>query len=182
MVKYNELIDKYYSENEELKQILIIHSKSVANKALAIASAHAELNLDYDFLLEAAMLHDIGIVMTDASGIKCYGREPYIRHGVIGAELLRAEGLPRHARVCERHTGAGLSMEDIISQNLPLPHINLLPETMEEKVICYSDKFFSKTKLDKEKTVEQVERSLAKFGKVGLDRFIQWHEMFRIEN
>ncbi len=177
---FEELIEKYYSGNEELKHILIVHSKSVADKSLAIAVAHPELNLDRDFLLEAAMLHDIGIVRTDAPGIKCYGSEPYICHGVIGAEMLRAEGLPRHARVCERHTGAGLSLEDIISQNLPLPHIDLLPETLEEQVICYSDKFFSKTKLDVEKSVEQVERSIGKFGQQGLKRFLEWKERFKL--
>ncbi|MCD8297126.1 MAG: HDIG domain-containing protein [Prevotella sp.] len=178
---FTELIDKYYSGNQELKNILIAHSKSVANKALEVAAAHPELNLDCDFLLEAAMLHDIGIIRTDAPGIKCYGTEPYIRHGVIGAEMLRAEGLPRHARVCERHTGAGLSLEEITSQNLPLPHIDLLPETLEEQLICYADKFFSKTKLGRERTVEQVERSIEKFGQQGLERFLVWEERFKLK-
>ncbi len=175
---YSELIEKYYDANDELKHILLVHSKSVADKALAIASAHPELHLNRDFLLDAAMLHDIGIVKTNAPGIKCYGSEPYICHGVIGAEMLRAEGLPLHARVCERHTGAGLSLNEIITQHLPLPHIDLLPETLEEKVICYADKFFSKSNLEREKTVEQVERSIAKFGQEGLVRFLHWKKIF----
>ena len=114
------------------------------------------------------MLHDIGIFLCDAPGIECFGTEPYIRHGRLGAEILRAEGYPAHARVCERHTGAGLSREDIIRQNLPLPHEDFLPQTMAEKVICYADKFYSKTRIDGEKSVEQAERSLAKFGEAGL--------------
>ena len=93
--------------------------------------------------------------------------------------MLREEGLERHARVCERHTGAGLSLNDIVSQNLPLPHQSLLPETLEEQVICYADKFFSKTRLDREKTVEQAERSLAKFGTEGLLRFQKWETLFK---
>lgn len=175
---WKQIIDKYCADNAELKDILLRHSRSVADKALRIAEAHPELGLDRDFLFEAAMLHDIGIVKTDAPGIKCYGSEPYIRHGLLGGAMLRAEGLPRHARVCERHTGAGLSAAEIEKQALPLPHEDFLPETLEEQVICYADKFFSKTRLDTEKTVEQAERSVAKHGEEGHRRFVRWKEMF----
>lgn len=124
------------------------------------------------------MLHDIGIFKCDAAGIQCFGTEPYICHGRIGAELLRSEGFPRHARVCERHTGAGITKAQIIAQNLPLPQQDFLPETMEEKVICYADKFFSKTHLDREKTIEQAEKSLSKFGDEGGLRFREWEKCF----
>ena len=175
---YELIIYKYYRDNPELLSILMKHSKAVADKALAIADAHPELCLDRQFLLEAAMVHDIGIIKTDAPDIECFGDEPYIRHGVLGAEMMRAEGYPRHARVCERHTGAGLSLKEIEEQNLPLPHVDLLPETLEEKVICYADKFFSKTKLDREKTLEQAERSVAKHGGEGLRRFKEMEGLF----
>lgn len=124
------------------------------------------------------MLHDIGIFKCDAAGIQCFGTEPYICHGRIGAELLRSEGFPRHARVCERHTGAGITKAQVIAQNLPLPQQDFLPEMMEEKVICYADKFFSKTHLDREKTIEQAEKSLSKFGEEGVLRFREWEKCF----
>ena len=178
MTDWKKIIDKYYSGDGDLRTILIIHSQSVARKALQIVSLHPELNLDREFIEEAAMLHDIGIIKTDAPGIKCFGTEPYICHGILGAEMLRQEGLLRHARVCERHTGAGLSLNEIVSQNLPLPHQDFLPETLEEQVICYADKFFSKTHLDREKSVEKAEKSIAKFGDEGLARFKQWEKMF----
>ncbi len=178
IMNYKLIIDRYYKDNDELKDILLRHSKAVADKALAIADAHPELQLDSQFLLEAAMVHDIGIIKTNAPDIKCFGTEPYIRHGLLGAEIMRAEGFPLHARVCERHTGAGLSLKEIEEQALPLPHIDLLPETLEEKVICYADKFFSKTKLDREKTLEQAERSVAKHGGEGLQRFKEMEQMF----
>ncbi len=175
---YNIIIQKYYKDNPELLSILLKHSEAVARKALAIADAHPELCLDKQFILEAAMVHDIGIVKTDVPDIKCFGTEPYIRHGVLGAEMMRAEGYARHARVCERHTGAGLSLREIEEQRLPLPHTDLLPETLEEKVICYADKFFSKTKLDREKTLGQAERSVAKHGEEGLRRFKEMERLF----
>lgn len=175
---YQRIIDKYYPDDNALRHILITHSQSVAQKALQIVFSHPALNLDQNFVLEAAMLHDIGIFKTNAPGISCYGTEPYICHGILGAAILRAEGYERHARVCERHTGAGLSLDDIVGQELPLPHQSFLPETLEEQLICYADKFFSKTRLDREKTVEQAERSLAKFGEAGVIRFRRWVEMF----
>ena len=188
---YQSLIDKYYPLDNELKRILLVHSRSVAAMALRICEAHPELSLDKQFVEEAAMLHDIGIFRCNAPGIQCFGTKPYICHGQLGAEILRAEGFPRHARVCERHTGAGLSMTDIQSQHLPIivPPVPsaeqdntfwepFLPETLEEKLICYADKFFSKTRLDNQKTVEQAEKSLAKFGDAGVHRFREWRQLF----
>ncbi|MGM9704588.1 MAG: HDIG domain-containing metalloprotein [Prevotella sp.] len=175
---WQKVFDKYYPEDNALRRLLLKHSQSVTQRALQIVSLHPELHLDRDFITEAAMLHDIGIVRCDAPGIECFGNEPYIRHGVIGAEMLRAEGFARHARVCERHTGAGLSRDEIIGRSLPLPPRDLMPETPEEQVICYADKFFSKSRPDEEKTVEQALRSLAKFGEAGLERFRAWMEMF----
>ena len=94
---------------------------------------------------------------------------------------MRAEGYPRHARVCERHTGAGLTKHDIISQKLPLPEEDFLPETIEEKLICYADKFYSKSHLSREKTIEQAEKSLAKFGGETLARFRAMKDIFEPE-
>ena len=182
-MNWQQIIDKYYGEgSDKLKSLLLLHSQSVARKALQIGFSHTELSLDMKFIEEAAMLHDIGIIRCNAPGIYCHGTEPYICHGRIGAEMLRGEGLPRHARVCERHTGAGLTRDDIVSQQLPLPQQDFLPETMEEKLVCYADKFFSKSRPDEEKTLEQAVRSLSKCGDEGVSRFMEWHEMFKTED
>ena len=173
-----EIIDKYYQEGSELRHILLTHSRSVADKALQIADRHPELKADRDFLYEAAMLHDIGIFLTDADGIFCNGDKPYICHGYLGADLMRNEGYPRHALVCERHTGAGLSLEQIVEQQLPVPHREMLPVSIEEQIICFADKFYSKTRLDREKTVEKARNSLEKYGAEGLSRFDRWCELF----
>ena len=168
------LIDKYYPQDNELKHILLTHSRSVADKALWIADRHPELQLDKQFLEEAALLHDIGVFLTDAPGIHCHGTHPYICHGYLGSELLRKEGYLKHALVCERHTGAGLSLKSIVERDLPVPHREMLPVSLEEQVICFADKFFSKTRLDEEKSMERALKSLVKFGEEGLARFNDW--------
>lgn len=124
------------------------------------------------------MLHDIGIFRTNAPGIQCFGTEPYICHGTIGAQLMREAGFPLHALVCERHTGAGLSLIEIERQNLPVPHHDMLPISLEEKLICFADKFFSKTHLEREKSLEQARQSLVKFGEEGVARFDAWAALF----
>lgn len=172
------IINKYYPKDNKLKHILMVHSRKVADKALEIVDSHPELGADRQFVEEAAMLHDIGIFMTDAAGIHCFGDKPYICHGTLGAELLRKEGYPHHALVCERHTGAGLSLADIERQQLPIPHRDLLPVSIEEKIICFADKFYSKTKLEKEKTVEAALASVAKFGDESASRFTEWIKIF----
>ena len=89
-----EIIDKYYPENTQQRQILVIHSLAVSGKAMKMLDAHPELRLNRSFVKEAALLHDIGIFQTDAPTIQCFGTHPYIAHGYLGAEILRAEGFP----------------------------------------------------------------------------------------
>ncbi len=172
------ILCKYYPEENQLRNILLTHSEKVARKALQVADAHPELPLDCQFLVEASLLHDIGIFLCDAPSIQCFGHHPYICHGYLGADLLRREGYERHALVCERHTGAGLTLSQIETRDLPVPHRDMLPLSLEEKVICFADKFFSKTRLQEEKTVEQARKSLLKFGEDGVERFDRWCEMF----
>ncbi len=174
----NAIIGKFYKENKQGREILLAHSELVAQKALAIANAHPELNIDTTFVKEASLLHDIGVFLCDAPGIFCFGDEPYIKHGILGAELLRREGLEQHARVCERHTGTGLSKESILARKLPLPAQDFLPETIEEKLICFADKFFSKSRPTQEKSIEHARRSIAKFGEESLVRFNEWCDLF----
>ncbi len=172
------IIQKYYPVDTDAYHILVVHSRSVADKALAIAKCHPELDLNLTFIEEAAMLHDIGIFKCDAEGIDCHGDAPYICHGYLGAELMREEGFPRHALVCERHTGTGLSLKMIAEQNLPVPHRDMRPVSWEEQIICFADKFYSKTHLDKEKSPEKIRKSLEKFGEETVRQFDAWYKLF----
>ncbi|MBP1639926.1 MAG: hypothetical protein H6Q17_1509 [Bacteroidetes bacterium] len=172
------ILTKYYNTDSQLYAILLKHSQSVTHKAVEISLRHPELQADTEFIAEAAMLHDIGIFLTNAPQIECYGDHKYIEHGYLGADILRAEGLPRHALVCERHTGTGLSAEYIKENNLPLPLRDLRPVSIEEQIICYADKFYSKSKNDIELPIEAVRETLSKYGQAVLSRFDQWSGLF----
>lgn len=178
MLDAHAIIEKYYTPGSLAHHALVTHSRLVAQKALALAARHPELGLDTTFVEEGAMLHDIGIFYTDAPDIGCHGDKPYICHGYMGADLLRAEGLPRHALVCERHTGTGFTKEAIERQSLPLPRRDMVPVTLEEKLITYADTFYSKSDLTHERSREEARRKLARFGEVPAQRFEEWSRLF----
>ncbi len=175
------VIRKYYKPGSKSYCFLVEHSKSVTGKALEVAHRFAELHpeakLDFQFIEEAAMLHDIGIFLTDAPKIGCHGKEPYVRHGWLGAELLRKEKLPRHALVCERHVGAGITRKDIEKERLKLPKKDMIPVSLEEKIVCFSDKFFSKRNLGKEESVKAIRKELSRY-KGQKERFEEWLALF----
>lgn len=176
---WQEVIDRHYPAGSALRTILEGHSRQVADMALAIA-ARRHLSLNPQHIEAAAMLHDIGIVRTNAPGIECHGTEPYLMHGVIGADMLRRCGAPEWAAaVAERHTGAGLTRADIIAAGLPDPGHDLCPRDTLERLICYADKFFSKTRVGSPaKPLDRVHASIAKFGPEAAARFESLHEEF----
>ena len=173
-----KIIDEYYEAGSPIYDILVTHSRFVAQKALEIAEMHPEMHLDKKFIYEAAMLHDLGVFDTNAPKIYCFGKLPYICHGSIGSSILIKMGYEKHALVCERHTGTGLTLEEILKNNYPIPHRNMLPETLEEKLICFADKFYSKKKLNKEKSIDKIKTGLAKHGNDSVERFDELCKFF----
>ena len=94
--------------------------------------------------------------------------------------MLMEAGLPKHARVCERHTGTGLTVEDIRSQKLPLPERDMCPETLEEQIICYADNFYRKRPevLTVQQTPEEIVNTLGRFGGNKAEVWKAWHARF----
>ena len=194
MLDVYSILSKFYLVGSPQWQILVEHSKAVAQLATNIVSLHPELNADANFVYEGAMLHDIGITQTFAPGIYCFGTADYICHGTQGAQMLRALQLPKHACVCERHTGAGITADEVRALQLPIPVADYTPQTIEEKIVCYADKFFSKTlkqpdnysshndysKLREQKSFERALRSVAKYGNAPRERFLALHQMLAV--
>lgn len=168
-----------YLDGEPL-EIVLEHSRHVAELALEIAARLVLTKDDRQFIEEAALLHDIGVCQVHAPGLGLHGPHPYIMHGVLGRAILEREGYPLHALVCERHTGVGLTREEIIRQKLPLPHREMCPQSLPEQIICFADLFYSKKpgRLGQRKTVEQVRNNLRPFGEDKVAIFDLWLEQF----
>jgi uncharacterized protein len=90
------------------------------------------------------------------------------------------KNLPKHGLVCERHVGLGITAEEIRRRRLPLPQRDMIPVSIEEQIICYSDKFFSKKglKTEKEESVKDVLRGLAHYSRDRVVAFKQWLQIF----
>ena len=175
-----EIIEEHYDPESETFRILVAHGRQVARKALDSAAALSHLSPDLTFIEEAAMLHDIGIFLTSLPEIGCNGNQPYVCHGYLGRELLEKKGLKRHALVCERHVGVGISAADIRRYHLPIPNRDMRPRTIEEKLICYADKFFSKSANGNstEISVSKILRRLAPYGEENVQTFKRWDRAF----
>ena len=188
MIDPDIIIAHFYPEDTPLRRLLLRHSTQVRDKALAILSNPScpPIKLNTELVSAGAMLHDIGILQCHAPSIHCVGTHPYIAHGVIGAEMLRDYGkthgldLESFARICERHTGTGITAQEVREQGLPIPERDYLPETPEEKLVCLADKFFSKSGEMKEKPADSVRRSLEKFGTDTVERFDALLRLFGI--
>lgn len=179
MTTARDIILSLYPDDTPLRRLLLVHSRLVALRALGVARRHPGLGLDRRLLYEGAMVHDVGICLCHAPGIHCHGRHPYLAHGPLGAVLVRRMGRPDLARICERHTGTGLTAALLRSRGvgLDLPS-DLRPETLEEQVVCYADKFYSKSRPRAERTLDQTLRSLSGFGPETVETFLLWHRRF----
>ncbi|QER41503.1 HD domain-containing protein [Thermodesulfobacterium sp. TA1] len=173
-----KLLEKYGKENPEFLKIIIAHSQAVAEKALEIAKKFKQIDLE--LVYQGAMLHDIGCFFTYFPKLNESTKEPYIKHGVIGRIILEKEGYPGLGLICERHIGVGITKEEIIKHNLPLPPRNMVPQTLEEKIIAFADKFFSKLpeRLNKEKSIEEIKRELGNHGEEKVRIFETWLKEF----
>jgi len=180
-----DIINALYPPETGAHAILTSHCRAVAERALEVAGRYGKLHPDLpfpdmQFIEEAALLHDIGIYLTHAPAIGCHGPHPYVCHGVLGRAVLEERGLFRHALVCERHVGVGLTAREIREQQLPLPERDMRPQSLEEKIICYADKFFSKKWQQHSRALplESVVKNLRHYGEDKVSRFLEWQAHF----
>ena len=95
------------------------------------------IDVDTDLVRAGALLHDVGVYRLDS--------DPYVRHGVLGHTLLLELGFPEEiCRFASRHTGVGITRDDVLLQGLPIPVDDYVPRTPEEELVLYADKFHSK--------------------------------------
>jgi uncharacterized protein len=146
----------------------------IAEQLRARSGADASL----DLVRAGCLLHDVGVYrLYDDAGRLDHAN--YIRHGILGHELLREEGFPEViCRFAAHHTGVGLSREDVLRQELPLPPGDYLAETPEETLVMYADKFHSKTKPPALLTAGAYAASVRRFGEDKVAAFASMRATF----
>ncbi|AZM58872.1 MULTISPECIES: HD domain-containing protein [unclassified Streptomyces] len=140
------------------------HCEIVWGVAERLLASPRLAHLDAGLVRAGCLLHDIGVYrLIDAEGRLDYPN--YVRHGVLGHELLEQEGFPEPLRrFCSHHTGVGLTKDDVISRNLPVPPADYLAETPEERLVMYADKFHTKSRPSVFLTPDEYAEHLRRFG------------------
>jgi uncharacterized protein len=172
-------------------EIRVLHEKyAPTREAFELVHTHCEIvcaiaerllgrtALDVDLVRAGCLLHDIGVY-------RLYGTDgeldhaPYVRHGVLGHELLSAEGFAEAiCRFCSCHTGVGITRDDVRRQGLPIPSGDYLAESGEERLVMYADKFHSKTSPPTFVTADSYAADVGRFGEDKVARFRSMREEF----
>ncbi|MEZ3178680.1 HD domain-containing protein [Streptomyces pimonensis] len=134
-----------HAPDAEAFTLVHTHCEVVWSIAEQLISA-SRLDVDAELVRAGCLLHDIGVYrLYGDDGRLDHGN--YIRHGLLGHELLGNEGFPEPLRrFCSHHTGVGVTKDDVLRQNLPIPPADYLAVTREERLVMYADKFHSKSR------------------------------------
>jgi uncharacterized protein len=183
MLNYFKIINNLIRPDTLTYKIYIVHCVLVTNKALEIGRCLNLSQSDLEFIEEASMLHDIGVIKVKSPKMGCRGELAYICHGAEGRKILEGLNLPKHALVAERHVGVGITQKDIEEQKLHLPLRNMSPQTLVEKIITYSDLFFSKREqtLWLKDSSEEVISEIKEYGFGKEKIFLEWQREFENE-
>ncbi|WP_393971938.1 tRNA (cytidine(56)-2'-O)-methyltransferase [Oxyplasma meridianum] len=115
-------------KEEGSNERILTHVEKVSELALMIGKL---CNADLGIIEAGSLLHDIGRTKTNG-----------IRHAVEGAEILRKKNVSQIiVNIVERHTGAGITKDE--AMELGLPDRDLMPLTLEEKIVAQADNLVS---------------------------------------
>ncbi len=112
------------------REVIVEHCKTVARVAMVLVEEFERKGVAVDSraVLAGALLHDIG-----------RSRIQMVRHGLEGSSIVESEGVDlKVAEIVRKHVGAGLSPEE--ARLLGLPDLDYIPRTLEERIVCFSDK------------------------------------------
>ncbi|MFE1512715.1 HD domain-containing protein [Streptomyces sp. NPDC058726] len=153
-----------YAPTPEALALVHTHCEIVWSVAEQLLSAPDLAHLDAGLVRAGCLLHDIGVYRLYGDDGRLDHRN-YVRHGLLGHDILEAEGFPEPLRrFCSHHTGVGLTRHDVLVQGLPLPPADYLAETEEERLVMYADKFHTKSRPSVFLTPDEYAAHVRRFG------------------
>jgi uncharacterized protein len=171
-----QALHRRLAPHNEAYRLVFGHSEIISRIADQLMELQPFTDTEKNLIRVACLLHDVGVYsLYDDTGQIDHSR--YILHGVLGYDVLRAEGFDESlCRFASCHTGVGLTNDDIIKQNLPLPPGDYVAETRAERLLMYADKFHSKvtppTFLTANTYAEQI-------GKIEAGKKLQFHTLVK---
>jgi len=171
-----KLLHKKYAPTNDAFNLVFTHCQIIWDIAEQLIR-NSNLSVDMELVKAGCLLHDIGLYkLIDTAG----NIDPqHIKHGILGHDLLRHEGYPEIiCRFASHHTGVGLTKADVLAQKLPLPMQSYVPETAEEALVTYADKFHSKSQPPCFITYKKYKEYVAGFGSDKVERFERMAKQF----
>lgn len=174
-----EALHHKYAKTDEDFRLVYTHCQIVEATAMQLLDARPLPTIDRELVHVGCLLHDIGAYEVLENGQFVAG----VRHGIIGEEILKREGLPEVIwRFTSHHTGVGLTAQDVTDQGIPIPVADYTATTDEERLIMYADKFHSKSHPPTEPpffcTFEWLHDSIQKFGPDKATKLDQLADLF----
>jgi len=170
-----KMLHQKYAKTEADFELIYTHCQVVDEVAKQLLEAKPELAVNHELIHVGCMLHDIGVYAVRENGTFVQG----IKHGTIGEQILKDEGYPEIIyRFASHHTGVGLTKQDIVSQDLPIPIGDYLAETNEERMVMYADKFHTKSDPPTFYTFEGYRTFVQQFGNDKALLFDELAELF----
>jgi len=130
---------------------VIKHCEAVSKLAVEIALTIRKrgLNCNIELVEVGSLLHDIGRAKTHS-----------VHHAIEGARIAETQRLPKPViSIIKRHVGGGISANE--ARRLRWPRDNYIPQTLEEKVVCYADKLIENSqRVTFSKTLENLSETL----------------------
>ena len=133
------------------RQNVIRHVEAVSDLATEIAKAAVKRGYPVNVRLVevGALLHDIGRSKTHT-----------VHHAIIGAEIAENLKLPEPViSIIKKHVGGGITAHD--AKKLGWPKDVYVPQTLEEKIVCYADKLIEGShRVPIERTIDKLSQDL----------------------
>lgn len=173
------LLHKSNATSEEIYDLVFTHCQIIWEICEQLIE-NKKLDVNRELVQAAALLHDIGAYRVIDKNGDIEGKD-YITHGTEGYKLLKNEGIDD--LVCEiarRHTGVGITEQDIIEQKLPLDVQDYTARTVEERLVMYADKFHSKVPTFN--SYESYSLFVVRFGADKKEKFEKLMDEFGIPN
>jgi len=165
-------LHRKYAPTQGLFDLVFTHCHIVEEIAAQLIKQRS-LMVDEELVAAGCLLHDIGVYcLFDKSGLEV---DPaYIKHGVLGYQILKDEGFPEAiCRFASCHTGVGLTERDVTKGGLPLPSGDYSARTPEERLVMFADKFHSKTTPPTFNTTAWYAEYIARFGADKQKKFLR---------
>lgn len=133
------------------RENVVRHVEAVSGLAVEIARVCKQRghSVDLQLIEIGGLLHDIG-----------RAKNHTVHHAIVGAEIARSLGLPEPIiSIIKRHVGGGITSRE--AKKLGWPRDVYIPQTLEEKIVCYADKLIEDShRVPIEKAIESFSKEL----------------------